>query len=119
MLGGCLHRESDSEKRAGVVCSGPLAERPLSFYKRPTPLATAGEDLEREMVSSRLLLIARRCAGRCNQIPAATKRKGKGRRCASVCVFLHLCACALVYLLSGHVSPGFNSQESVAQRQHD
>ena len=120
---GCLHRESDGAKRDSVVCSGPSTGRPLWFYKRPAPLATAGGDLEREMVSSRLLLIARRCAGRCNRIPAATQRKGEGTRCASVCVFLHLCVCvcarvcASVYLLSSPVSTAFNSQESVAQRQ--
>lgn len=64
--------------RAGVVCSGPSTERPLQLCIRQAPLATAGEDLEREMVSSRLLLIARRCASRCNRIPAATQRKGAG-----------------------------------------
>lgn len=117
---GCLRRESDGAKRDSVVCSGPSTGRPLWFYKRPAPLATAGGDLEREMVSSRLLLIARRCAGRCNRIPAATRRKGEGTRCASVCVFLRavcVCARASVYLLSSHVSTAFNSQESVAQRQ--
>lgn len=70
--------------RASGVCSDLTTER-------PRPPATAGEDLEREMVSSRLLLIARRCASRCNRIPAATHRKGEGTRCASVCVFPYFC----------------------------
>lgn len=99
----CLRRESDGAKRDSVVCSGPSTGRPLWFYKRPAPLATAGGDLEREMVSSRLLLIARRCARRCNRIPAATQRKGEGTRCASVCVFLRtvcVCVCALQCIYS-------------------
>lgn len=78
----------------------------------------AGEDLEREMVSSRLPLIARRCASRCNQIPAATQEKKKEKE-RDVHLFVCFCTCvsAAVYLLSGHVSPGFIRQESAAQRQ--
>lgn len=45
------------------------------------------EDLEREMVSSRLLLIARRCASRCNRIPAATWGGG-GSRSVGLCVWV-------------------------------
>lgn len=103
---------------ASIVCSGPSSERPLKFYKRPAPLATAGGDLEREMVSSRLLLIARRCASRCNQIPAATQMKKESDVHLFVCFSTCTRVCALtVYLLSGLGSPGFIEQESVAQRQ--
>lgn len=63
----------------------------------PAPLDTAGEDFEREMVSSRLLLITRGCASRCNQIPEATQRKGTETRRASVCVSLHLCMCVCAF----------------------
>lgn len=48
---------------------------PLHFCKRPAPLTAAGRYPEREMVSSRSLLITGGCASRCNRIPAATPRK--------------------------------------------
>ena len=81
---------------ASDVCSGPSTER-------PPPHATAGEDLEREMVSSRLFLIARRCASRCNWIPTATRREGERTSRASVCAFPFLCvlACTLRRIYSG------------------
>lgn len=86
--------------RAGDVCS--------SSSTTQHPPATAGEDLERELVSSRLLLIARICASRCNQIPAATRSKREGTSHASVCVFLLLCVCVCVCLNCIYLAAMFN-----------
>lgn len=62
----------------------------------PAPLDTAGEDLEREMVSSRLFLITRGCASRCNRIPEERSRK---EMCICLCVTPLVCVCVCVCIL--------------------
>lgn len=74
---------------------------------------------EREVVSSRLLLISRRMCKQVSPDPSGQEKKSRNRKVCTVCIHQGLGVCVRVCVcpLWGHVPEAFTSQTSAAQRQ--